>query len=799
MANIQTFIQRIKSAIYGRDVRQSICDAIEAIDDEVVAAHEEMSEFVQSEMDDTLTSPTLPAQAKAVGDAIANIRIDLDTTLSHAGEAADAKAVGDAITAATVAIDDTLTETGEAADAKKTGDEITGLKNALNEIDERTEITAETESGTFHSEDNIKKIVVHGNDFAFGTVRLADKKNVFPHYSANNGIYNNVNYYFNDRFLKLSGTSSSTSVLRTIPDLIKVDSIPSGNYKIIIQQNGTFNTSDNPWFCIEAVDSEGQTYELKNKEFNNTNFYVNNSSQRIWNTTISADIVSIRFIFCYSGNTTFNDVTIWFGIYDSEVIFEDKNITITPELVSEIAVGNEYNNGIDTTQLESTAIYYPTVQEYIDQKEINIDDELTYITPEAFGAKGDGQTDDSSAFADCLEYANANGKSVRALQHYLITVPINIAYSYLDVYINHVMYTGSDAAIILKGRNNKINVNYINSTGTGFRLVAGLASLNQDSDFNEINFLYILSTNNSFECIHGDSDPLAQGYYAIYNSIKFEHLQSSAGNGIYLESTYGEKSFFGGSIVVNSGWSIMSYESVDTFYNICMESTHGVYLRGRDNAGNTFIGGRNRELCDKYGTSQTDQNLGVLFKFDHYGHDNIYIARDSLKACCIDISGRTGDVPDMFKGAVNMKFFGSCMSAGNAYYRVDGQEILVLPHRIVIAEPQSRECIVTDTTMDMRGYPTNYPLYTRFIAGANSTIYLNESYCSLGIKTFRVKQTNDYKLTVYDSLGNLVFDGANIEGGEYEITAVFNVTNENTVFNDGEHDSWEIVKLNIVS
>ena len=139
MANIQTFIQQIKSAIYGRDVRQSICDAIEAIDDEVVAAHEEMSEFVQSEMDDTLTSPTLPAQAKAVGDAIANIRIDLDTTLTHAGEAADAKAVGDAITAATVAIDDTLTETGEAADAKKTGDEISGLKNALNAMDTATE------------------------------------------------------------------------------------------------------------------------------------------------------------------------------------------------------------------------------------------------------------------------------------------------------------------------------------------------------------------------------------------------------------------------------------------------------------------------------------------------------------------------------------------------------------------------------------------------------------------------------------------------------------------------------------
>ena len=63
MANIQEYLQRIKSAIYGREVRSSIHDAIEAINDEV-------SDFVHGDLDTTLTSEVLPAQGKAVGDAI---------------------------------------------------------------------------------------------------------------------------------------------------------------------------------------------------------------------------------------------------------------------------------------------------------------------------------------------------------------------------------------------------------------------------------------------------------------------------------------------------------------------------------------------------------------------------------------------------------------------------------------------------------------------------------------------------------------------------------------------------------
>ena len=63
MANIDTYLQAIMAAIYGKDVRQSIHDAIQAI-------NEDVDGFVRGELDTTLTSTTLPAQGKASGDAI---------------------------------------------------------------------------------------------------------------------------------------------------------------------------------------------------------------------------------------------------------------------------------------------------------------------------------------------------------------------------------------------------------------------------------------------------------------------------------------------------------------------------------------------------------------------------------------------------------------------------------------------------------------------------------------------------------------------------------------------------------
>lgn len=74
MANIDNYLNAIRNATYGREVRSSIVNAIDAINDESEAAKEEIDEFIEGELDTTLTSTTLPAQGKAVGDIVNGLK-----------------------------------------------------------------------------------------------------------------------------------------------------------------------------------------------------------------------------------------------------------------------------------------------------------------------------------------------------------------------------------------------------------------------------------------------------------------------------------------------------------------------------------------------------------------------------------------------------------------------------------------------------------------------------------------------------------------------------------------------------
>lgn len=67
MPDIDTYLANIQSAVYGEQVRSSIHDAIEEI-------NEVVENWESGLMDTTLTSTTLPAQGKAVGDAVNDLR-----------------------------------------------------------------------------------------------------------------------------------------------------------------------------------------------------------------------------------------------------------------------------------------------------------------------------------------------------------------------------------------------------------------------------------------------------------------------------------------------------------------------------------------------------------------------------------------------------------------------------------------------------------------------------------------------------------------------------------------------------
>ena len=119
----------------GMDATGAILDAYPDVITSILTQLDELGSD-KIELTSDLTVEGKAADAKAVGDAIANINtgagstVELDTTLTVEGKAADAKAVGDAIaninagSGASVELDTTLTVEGKAADAKAVGDKF---------------------------------------------------------------------------------------------------------------------------------------------------------------------------------------------------------------------------------------------------------------------------------------------------------------------------------------------------------------------------------------------------------------------------------------------------------------------------------------------------------------------------------------------------------------------------------------------------------------------------------------------------------------------------------------------------
>lgn len=122
MANIQTLLAKIMSAIYGEEVRGSIHDAIEAINDEV-------TEWTGLQ-DGTVTT------AKLANTAVTTAKI-ADGAITRAKLNADV-------------VDTTLAVSGAPADAKTTGDKVSELKTELGELEYSVNDITVT-AGTAHS------------------------------------------------------------------------------------------------------------------------------------------------------------------------------------------------------------------------------------------------------------------------------------------------------------------------------------------------------------------------------------------------------------------------------------------------------------------------------------------------------------------------------------------------------------------------------------------------------------------------------------------------------------------------
>ena len=102
---------------------------------------------------------------------------------------------------------------------------------------------------------------------------------------------------------------------------------------------------------------------------------------------------------------------------------------------------------INTNKIEDIKTKLNTNTSNIENINSQLDNMGHYLTPEMFGAKGDGITDDTQAFKELILEAKRLNKCIRLSQNYYITEPLTI-----DFGVN-IIGNGSDRNIIITDKN----------------------------------------------------------------------------------------------------------------------------------------------------------------------------------------------------------------------------------------------------------------------------------------------------------------------------------------------------------
>lgn len=274
---------------------------------------------------------------------------------------------------------------------------------------------------------------------------------------------------------------------------------------------------------------------------------------------------------------------------------------------------------------------------------------IPYVTPEMYGAKGDGVTDDTVA----IQAAVDSGSPVKSSEAvYLTTSPITITGDNAQVNISGtIQYTGNDAAIILSGKHLNVYINNIISSAAGISILGDNANQLANS---RVGFALITTVGNGIEFVPTKTT----GYqFAQYNAFYGGQIKSTAGVPLYVRL---DASTDSASCWFNS----------NTFYDIQFNANdqngvYGVYLNNQRT--NDSINGNSFN----YGSCEGSKNGYYLNKASsNYFLDS---RMAEISGTIIDFEGDSRrNIFDLTTPARADKVTNNCTS-GNAQNKLIGQ------------------------------------------------------------------------------------------------------------------------------
>lgn len=557
-------------------------------------------------------------------------------------------------------------------------------------------------------------------------------------------------------------------------------------------------------------------YDINNAQLSTVNMYGNSATQVF--AVLTNSVSSATATALVPENVSYMRLSVeTFADTEYDLDFQAFVVVDNETQTATLADGTAEISGITATDVismpySSTVEVDAPLKSYIDYTANNAKgDTATYLTPEAFGAIGDGYTDDIEAITLCIAKAAETKQTVLMAQKYLVSAPVEIIYSGMQIIVNDIVYTGTDCAVLIDGQQNSIKIHSVTSSGIGVRFAASGTKNTIRNDL-EINSIISSSHGITFE-----SSPVN----LYQNTIRFNYIKAG-GDGCYGiayfvtgENFITENNFYGGQIA-NCDWAVYCAQGNSRYYGIQVEEyvKGGFYITGPVTISNPRWAESGRDGEYPFLKFANDEDAGVYINIENntaLAINEIDLSENS-DVFAVGGSDLTYAVHEHRISVLNFPItcknfeVGKDTSTPTIYSMrayVWGKFLIMTPH-------MAYRKAVTAETLDTRlaGQETSESevkalsqLPTKFVVdNINTEIYLHASYCAFGFNEFEVEQANGFTCKIYDVLGNLIFDGTEQGDGLYKFNvykdATYCETNTGGLLRrDFLGHYWQVLKL----
>lgn len=340
--------------------------------------------------------------------------------------------------------------------------------------------------------------------------------------------------------------------------------------------------------------------------------------------------------------------------YEPLTIVTYNNASYTSRQPVSASIGNPVENEEYWTM---TGNYNAYVQEL--QESINKINKKIFVTPEDYGAAGDGVADDTAAIQAALD----SGNNVVGTLKYKITRTIHFSKSFQVCDLNEIEYAGpsNGSAVSVQWFNTVFRCNKLISSGNGIEFAYD-KSMNENWAYAFNCEAYVNSIVAEKYCVYFNGDVNNGNNSVQYCKIGGNKFESKQSHAIYVHNSadgvwFNQNLFQDINIIAPKGYGIY-LDNATTKPNINLDGNVFTNVSPEGAAKGWFFNNVTNSNVDG---SRTTEIHGVHFHLENYSHNNFFhnmrtttaaIENWTSKGACNEMDGAiitTGPTPEYRK------------------------------------------------------------------------------------------------------------------------------------------------------